>query len=342
MRSQKIICFALACCLVCGIAGKAEDSQRGHLSAWISYWSQPQDLEEAKGLRSALSKLVYFAAYFDETNTPFVPQPLNGMYDLTENALPGMAPARYLSIVNDKVDEEGNVSMKDTALLWDLLGDPECARAHAKELISLAQDYAYEGLEIDYEAMGSDRALWENFAAFLQILWVHAQEAGMPLRVLFEPSAPIEKLQWPEGPEYVMMCYNLYGPHSGPGAKATVLFIQQMAAKMSAMFRPFSLAIATGGNEWVNGQYFDKLSCADAQEKAAEAGVVPSRDATSQCLFFRYRDAQGAEREVWYADGETLACWRRAALESGATEVSLWLLGGNGSLQELIGEPSGL
>src|SRR5690606_32889434 len=116
-------------------------------------------------------------------------------------------------------------------------------------IVALVEAYDLDGVEIDYERIGDGD--WDNMTAFIAALYQELSARGLSLRVVLEPRAPIERLSLPRGPVYVMMAYNLYGSHSGPGPKADDAFIRQLAKRMDRL--PGSqnrIAFATGGFDW--------------------------------------------------------------------------------------------
>ena len=144
-----------------------------------------------------------------------------------------------------------------------------------------------------------------------------------------------------KGPEYVVMFYNLYGTHSGPGPKADFAFIEKTIKKMEALPGTKSAAFATGGCLWEDyvplGDKKGKVRNVDEAEAvqlAEKHHATPVRDEKSHALHFAYQ-AEGHEYVVWYADSETLNAWIGAAARGGLDRVSLWRLGGNENIKEI-------
>ena len=335
MRTRILLC----CCLL-GLtlwsssvhAGESGTPEQG--AAWMVYWDGAGVLEEAQQLGDGLHAIVYFAAYFDDTDFLFVPSELDSLYDETEKLFGDAMPFRYLSVVNDREQASGSPLIKDTEILEMLFETPESIDLHVRDLISLAKDYGYDGLEIDYERI-RDQALWEDFSAFIHALVPQAAEAGLQLRVLFEPSAPLRKLTFPEGPEYVMMCYNLYGDHGGPGPKADPDFLADMVKSMQYLPGRKTFALATGGFEWVGGKNARAVTQLQALSLAEEFQAEPARDEKSGAMFFTYQDSLKRTHEVWFADDVTLQHWAQTIRDSGDYGVDIWRLGGNLGLENL-------
>ncbi|MEA4970981.1 MAG: glycosyl hydrolase family 18 protein [Candidatus Pelethousia sp.] len=301
-----------------------------HLSAWAVYWDTGDVIAEleALGAEEQLEALCYFEAFFDSRGSLVLPEGIPPLYQAVQARFPAAEWTSYLTFVNDLQDDAGQFSLKDTGLLWALLGTDEALFGHVESVIALAKAQGFDGVEIDYESIRKDFDLWERFFAFCSALYTRTQEEGLALRVLVEPNTPFESLAFPPGPTYVMMCYNLHGSHSGPGPKADAAFIQKLIAQMAALPGRKDFAIATGGYDWCKDEA-KQLTEEAAVKLAAEHRVSPKRDAANRALSFLYNDEAGRRHEVWYADRETLDSWAAVIRENGGEGISIWRLGGN-------------
>ena len=302
-----------------------------HLSAWAVYWDTDNVIAEleALGAEEQLEALCYFEAFFNSRGGLVLPEAIPALYKAVQARFSAAKWTSYLTFVNDLRDDTGQFSLKDTDLLWALLGTDEALYSNVESVIALAKAQGFDGVEIDYESIRKDLDLWERFFAFCSVLYTRTQQEGLALRVLVEPNTPFESLTFPPGPTYVMMCYNLYGGHSGPGPKADAAFIQKLIAQMAALPGRKDFAIATGGYDWCNDEA-KQLTEEAAAELAAKHRAATKRDAASRALSFLYKDDEGRRHEVWYADRETLDYWASTIRQdSGNTCISIWRLGGN-------------
>ena len=190
--------------------------------------------------------------------------------------------------------------------------------------MQLAEQCGVQELEIDYEALGRDAELWAQFAVFIERAYSACDARGIALRVVLSWDAP-RYMSLPSGPEYVVMCYNLYGYHSGPGPKADFDFL----ARTAELYRPYAasvrMAFATGGFDWTDGGV-RALKQQEAEELLAEADATVMRDTDSAALCATFRQA-GEDHTVWYADGTTLEAWADVMNEFAG--IDLFRLGGN-------------
>lgn len=302
---------------------KIFDENIDNLSAWITYW----DLDvngEVKSLDKQLKEVSYFAAYFDSNNELIMPQQLVDYYNRTKDE----DYTKYLTIVNDKINSDGTSSLKDKDLLKTLLTDSTLISKHVKDIISLASQYGFNGIEIDYEQIKDDMGLWNKYLLFIKDLYDECDGSGLKIRVIFEPNVPFDDLEFIEGPTYVMMCYNLHGGFSEPGEKANPQFIKELMDKMERVPGSKNFAIATGGFNWASDGKVTSLSEVEAKDLVKEYSAKEERDNKSKCIVFKYTDGDRIEHEVWYADKNTLNSWMQVIKEKGYG-ISLWRLGGN-------------
>jgi spore germination protein len=104
---------------------------------------------------------------------------------------------------------------------------------------------------------GKSRCLAQAYQRFLVQLSNEAVKNKIPLRIILEPSVPFSAITWPEGPEYVVMLYNLYGNHTTTGGpKANKSLIAKTILAMGNL--PGARGVALGYRrlqlgEWCQG-----------------------------------------------------------------------------------------
>lgn len=307
-------------------ATAAAQSSDSGFYPWIVYWDFDTAISESRSLSSAMGNISVFAAYFRDDDSIIFPQSSQDTLKAVRDAY-GTTVQTYLTFVNDIKYENGGSSLKDVDLLRRLLSNQTRMTAHIDEIIALAKEKGADGIEIDYENIKGDDALWQLYAQFLCALNDRAVSEGLRLRVVLETSA-LGKATFPAGPQYTVMVYNLYGNHSSePGPKADEAFITETAAKSVCLGPDVCFAFATGGFDWSSSGNVDQLCETAAAELAQTMQTVPSRDQSSGALTFTYQNDQ--THTVWYADGQTICIWLDAAKNAGIRNFALWRLGGN-------------
>ena len=298
------------------------------LKTWITYWDAESALRELDSSTIPLSELIYFAAYFDANDALFVPEEI---YDLIFciSLLDNEHPVEYLSFVNDRLLADGGALQKDKDILRTILFDDQARQQHIDDIIAITQKTGLSAIEIDYEALVRDAELLQQFTIFVEELYAKTSALHMPLRVVLEPLVAFDQYAFPEGPEYVIMCYNLFGTHSGPGPKANPVFLRRVVTAAEALPGKKTFALAIGGYRWAQCGTVQNITFQQAQNLLTEHAAVAYRDTESGCVYFNYTDADAQENEVWYADDETLKIWIDAIQEMGEYDINIWRLGGN-------------
>ncbi|OZB99124.1 hypothetical protein CJP46_05015 [Paenibacillus sp. XY044] len=306
------------------------------LTAWVVDWQWEPGLTDAGELGKALHRLQAFAAYFDESDRLYFTKAFEeGLPRIRETAEAADIGEVDLTLVNDIVRQDGSESPKDPELVSRLVSTKEGREKHIAEIEALLDQYAFQGVEIDYERI-QDKD-WGHMTAFYRELYERLQAKGKSLRIVLESRAPVETLTLPEGPEYVMMAYNLYGTHSGPGPKADKDFLKKLAKRIKAVPGDKAIAIAAGGFDW-HGDQVAAVTEQQAVRIRYTNGSELKRDAASGSLHYQYTDDQNARHTVWYADGTTLTSWIDTLRQAGITHVAVWRLGelGGSTLDKLV------
>lgn len=293
------------------------------LSVWSVYWDCLEDMDTLRETHEKIAEVSLFAAYFKE-GAVVIPDATARMLKKIRNKDTTKEMQAYLSVVND-VETNGETVQKDTDILYEILGNEASAKAHAETLVSLAKENGYDGIEIDYEKIRSDLKLWQHFLRFEELLLAVAEDAGLGVRIVLETSTPVSTLAFPEGAEYSVMCYNLYGNGTEPGPKADADFLWEIYEKFKDVPN-ISYAFSNGGFDWEeNSRQPAQVRAADAAALAEKYSAEPARDADSGALYFSYTE-KNKTHTVWYADADTLKTWAEEmnCLSGGNAAVSLW------------------
>ncbi len=296
-------------------------------SAWLVDWDFENGWADAARLEPCLDTVQVFAAYFDHEGRLVLPEPIRKWLDSPTAAdYPG--EKLLLSVVNDLDSYGEKPVLKDPDLITRLMATRESRQRHKQDLLALLASNRFGGLELDYERVKITD--WPRYLDFCRDLAAELKGMGKRLRVVLEPKRDYYRTRFPEGPEYSVMAYNLFGNHSGPGPKANAAFIEQMYQQCrSAGLKQPRLALATGGFDWAGEKDAKGIGEHQAVLLAEKHGVKPLRQADSRYMVFNYETPDGKKHEVWYADGHTIAYLRRVARAYGFDQIDLWRLGGN-------------
>ena len=327
---SKIVAGALAAgvslLMLTGCSAKPHSSQHGPMlmTAWVADWDAESGREDGEKIRHDLRSMVYFRTYFTDGDKIVVPDSLLSLKGSRSLERPG----EYLSFTNDFVPGKGTAVQKDLAVLQRVLKDEPSMNAHVAELVRLTKEKGFNGIELDYERVFKDEALAKKFVWLISKLQYAAVKNDLKLRVVLEPSADVS-LDYCKGPDYVVMLYNLYGLHSGPGPKADFAFIAKTLKKMRQLPGNVEAAVSTGGCLWEESGKKHYITEAEAVAMAKGQEAKPAREDDSGVLHFSFRNRAGQKTEVWYADETTLNMWLNEIEANGIKSVNIWRLGGN-------------
>lgn len=295
--------------------------------AWLPYWESEASLGESSVLGEELHTVIAFEAFFREDGSVYVPQETEDMLEQLTAQYAGSKTRVFLSVVNDVIIDDESVQNKSKPILECFFRDEMSIERHVEALLTLVDRYHLAGLEIDYENIKKDTALWEKYFAFVKRLNQLLSRDGVALRCALEWDAA-KWAELPDGVEYSIMCYNLFGYHSGPGPKADRAFLSQVFDLYAGREDSVSMAFATGGFVWEGESVLRALTQTEAEEFAEENNLTCERDPDSGVLKADF-ERDGQTYSLWYADAETLNFWAELAGQKGFDKVDLFRLGGN-------------
>ncbi|MCR8656980.1 glycosyl hydrolase family 18 protein [Paenibacillus endoradicis] len=300
------------------------------LSTWVVDWDFDASTEDMKQLYNKWSSIQLFLGYFDEQDQIIWNDDLQALITKTRAQLSTdkqeSTTPLYLTIVNDIVKQDGSSVQKDEGLVERIIATPESQYTYIEHLIRLVQDNNLDGLEMDFENISSEK--WPQLVAFYEMLYRRLASENIPLRIVLEPKVDFAQLEFPDGPQYVVMAYNLYGFHSDAGPKADRSFLGKLTARMESIPGDATVAIATGGFDWDQNGLAKALTEEEATQLllSATSGTV-RRDEASGAQTFNYADDQGNNHTVWFADAETLRYWIEIIQQRGYSSIAIWRMG---------------
>lgn len=299
-------------------------SSRG---TWCVYWDQEafQRFNEEKKPKSRSEKIdqvVLFACMFDSEGELFIPDELNAMKSELNKELGQVV---YLSFVNDVMQADGTAIQKSPDFLKTIFSNEEKMEKCIDKMLLLTEEFGCDGIELDFENIDREENLWIPYLKFVDLLYKKAAERKLNTRVVLGAYAPVQDYVFPEGPEYSVMCYNLFGKHSGPGPKADIEFLKEVARRYQNM-ENIRFALANGGFEWKeDGSVSDSLTTGEAAAIKKTSDLDVKRDPLSYALLFDYH-LTDEKYTVWYGDEETVKRWESVLQEEmgGPVKIDLW------------------
>ncbi|WP_052345741.1 glycosyl hydrolase family 18 protein [Paucisalibacillus sp. EB02] len=293
-------------------------------SLWLVDWASEKGIEEATEALKDIDNILLFATYFDEIGRLYQVEDSRQLIDDVVGNPHFDGSNVYITIVNDLFKDDGSIIQKDPEILKDILHSPSTREDHVDEIIEFVEDYPIEGIEIDYENIPA--GLEDEFILFAQELQVALEEVSLYLRIILEPGFPVESYPLPEKLQFVVMAYNLYGYHSGPGPKADYVFLDSLMKRFPNHAGNIDIALSTGGFSWQDG-HVESMTYEQISEVIRHFHIEPIRHEESGALSFIYQE-EGQDVEVWYADATTLKLWTEKLVSNGYKDISIWRAGG--------------
>ena len=295
---------------ISAIAGEGSD-----VYVWTVYWDMDHAFRTIYNCSNEISSVGIFAAYYTNDGKLKFSDDASALGSRLSYAKKTQKVPRYLTVVNDTEKEQ-----KSLALTRRLLKDERSINCAVSDIVQMATDQQCYGVEIDFEKLREDIPLWNQFIRFENQLIQECRHKSLQVRIILETATPVDQIQLPEGPQYVVMCYNLYGYGTGPGPKADLAFLKKTVRKFEAL-RSVDFAIADGGFDFNQSGEVTAVTYQDAENKRSEFKKKSKRDPKSAALYFQY-----GSHTVWYADDETLRQWTLAlqAASGRKVSISLW------------------
>lgn len=285
-----------------------------NLYVWSVYWDCTGDVRTIHRNRKKINGIGVFSAYYPDGKTLSLPEKSNDLIQHLASIEDAPTIPRYLCVVNDTDSENKSVD-----LLKKIMNEPE---KNAQAIVDMAIQNQCMGIEIDFEKIRNDIDLWNQFINFEKDLMALCSKNHLALRIVLESSTPVDQMDLPSGPEYVVMCYNLYGMGTKPGPKADADFLKDMVMKFDSLDH-VSYALANGGYDFDGSKKAEAMTSSQIQALIIEKKAKPKRDPSSQALSFTY-----GSHTVWFADEKTMAFWAKT-LDTAAgrtVDISLWRL----------------
>ena len=314
----------VACAPGIGVPGPQQ------IQAWAVYFDADRGMAELQEHGGLFDRVSLFAYELDPEGTP-TPAPnmdvmMAPFFRLA--AAKGFDP--WVTVVNDVRYGVDSVLAKDSTLVHELIVDPARRLAHAREVAARVEGDGFKGLHLDYEQLAeSDQA---QFQTFITTLGNELQQRGLGLEVVVEPvSGPLPAAG---SASVVVMAYDLFGTHSGPGPRSTPAFVTGLGPRANVdSDSAAALAVAVGGFAWGPDGDVNSVDWSDAQ-RLADTAQRTQRDVSGVSTAHL-----GNSTEIWFEDPESLLGKWRAGWEAGFRRLAIWRLGGNDErLFDMIGE----
>lgn len=274
-------------------------------SIWLVDWQSEAGIKDAQTLGDALGSVSLFGVYYTKEHDGFLPASSKKLIADSKS----LQVKRYLTVVNDQI--QGTKELKSAAVINSILDDP---KKHQQQLIHLAKQAHVDGLELDYENIPVDKEA--QYIQFIKDLQQQLDDEELALRVVIEPKF---KAPLPSSSHFVIMAYNLHGPHNDAGPKANFDFLDTLAKRFPNDAKNITIAFSLGGFRFAQ----DGVKSLTDKDIASLDTTKAKRDTASGAMSFTAEDGS----DIWYSDTETLQQWRDYMQKKGYTQFAYWRAG---------------
>jgi len=315
-------CLFLSAILLClGYCAPLEEIRPPqHLGAWIVYWDGERGIQELEQNGELFDRVSLFAYELDASgnirHAPHLKDIMPPFFALSQKK--GFSP--WVTLVND-LRTPNRVLLKDSNIVRQLITDPLLLNQHVKNIVQRMKEDGFAGLDLDYE--GLDVSDQDNYRAFVSALSAELEHNGLGLNVLVEPRRG--PLPARSTVSLTVMGYNLHGPHTGPGPRATARFISSLRKRgVGDRYNAPGIALAVGGFSWGSDGKVRQLDWTEGQ-RITQSAVKNGRGFFNNVSFSRQEDGS----EIWFEDDISIGEKWGAAYRNGYRKVMIWKLGGN-------------
>lgn len=227
-------------------------------------------------------------------------------------------------------------------LAAEILTNPDRQERLLTNAIEIMRERGYTGLNVDFEHLRpEDRVRYNRFLARAA---QRLRPLGYTLSTAVAPKVSATQVgTWYEAHDYpahgevadfvIPMTYEWGWSGGPPRAVAPLNEVRRVITyAVSAMpANKVVMGIPLYGYDWTlpyvpGGPFARVVSPQQAIELAARYGVSIQYDPQSQAPWFRYRDEQGREHEVWFEDARSIEAKFGLVREQGLGGVSYWRL----------------
>lgn len=223
-----------------------------------------------------------------------------------------------------------------------ILGSAELQDRLLDNALRIMRERGFGGLNIDFERLRPEDR--EAYNAFLRRAAERVRAQGYSISSALAPKISATQVgEWYEAHDYrahgeildfsVLMTYEWGWSGGPPMAVAPVDQVERVIQYALSEMPPqkIMMGIPLYGYDWTlpyepGGQFARVVSPQQAIELAARYGVPIRFDETAQAPWFRYRDEQGRDHEVWFEDARSIQAKFDLVKRYGLRGVSYWRL----------------
>lgn len=213
-----------------------------------------------------------------------------------------------------------------------ILGDPGIRSKVINNIVAIARDKGYDGINIDFELLQPKHR--ENLTAFMAELYPKMKEANKVLIISIFPQVEVAPdvsgaYDYPalaKNSDFLqIMTYDNHWSTSKPGPIAPISWYEKnIKYAIEQAGGPHKILIGLGayGYDWPKSGDAETIKYVDAIVRAEQNGAKINYDANAQAPWFKYKD-----HEVWFENAESTAVKLDMIAKYNPAGIAIWRLG---------------
>jgi spore germination protein YaaH len=230
---------------------------------------------------------------------------------------------------------------QDTATDHRILTNPTLREQWLDDMVSMAERYGYDGVNVDLEATpADDRGAMTSFIAALAAR-LHARGKLLSQAVSAKTHDILDHprsgaFDYPALTNYddyiFVMAWGIHWTTSSPGPQEDLTWVTQIVQYLDTMPREGRFVLGTNlyAMDWPAGGGASHPATArhymEVQQLIARYGVKPAYESATDSLHLRYTDGSGVGHDVYYPDATTIG-HRLALARSHGLGIGFWRIG---------------
>jgi spore germination protein YaaH len=309
-------------------------SPQKRVSANLVFWDQIRGFDAITANADLLSEVSPFW-YHAGADGSILPYQTEGGATYEDPSILSFLRARGILVIPSVTNIIDGVW--DGALVSRIIGDPVLAATNISNLVQLAVNNDYDGIDLDYENLAaSDRGAFSAFVTQLANA-LHAQGKLLTVNVYAKTSEPGSwdgpaAQDWTvigaAGDQVRIMTYEYHWSSSGPGPIAPIEWVTQVLSFARTIIPPAKVmhGVPLYGYDWV-GRSGVPVVWEEAVGLAAQYAAAINWDATSASPWFPYKPNR-TPHTVWFENAASVDAKLALTAAHNVGGVTLWRLGG--------------
>ncbi len=321
-----------------------KDMSQPRVLGWIPYWDEKNAWESFTAHSSDFNFVSFFWYHLDKKGTIVPYRRASEDQALIDTA--HQKGVKVMGLVANLPDSDEGGDW-DSDRVGQAIGSSTARQKHIAALLALVDKFAFDGIDIDYEALKI--AQRDDFSVFIEELARALHARGKLVGVAIHPKTDEGRPDEANGSQaqdwvrlagaadhLYFMTYTQHAKTSGPGSSGSLDWVRHILyyalEEVGIPREKIFLGIGLFGLRWEKeGSDYrglnDDLTYAQIQTIIDKTGTTIAWDDTSMSPYIRYQQ-KNTSYEIWFENARSVETRAQLARQLGLGGVALWRLGG--------------